>query len=217
MKNEFRKNFEQMYRDKLASIKNDKYFFEREYISVHNFKTKNSSDIKNSLMMMAYKLLDRDIAVKELLKYVKYPHIAIIIEKGLFEFSLINVTINKLQHNMINMIYMDKLYDLCGNLDIDDKKIDNKTLLNVVMQSEFDSYFLSFLSPEQLHPKRWSDIVLKKQLQYDTVNNLQTTDIYKCSKCGERKFKITEIQLRSADEPVSRFHTCMVCHNTFIK
>ena len=45
--------------------------------------------------------------------------------------------------------------------------------------------------------------------------NIVYSDAYKCFKCGESKCKITQAQTRSADEPMTTFVVCVVCHNTF--
>jgi DNA-directed RNA polymerase subunit M/transcription elongation factor TFIIS len=207
----------EIYINKMKSIKNDSKFFEKEFLRMQNFITKSSSDIKYNLVLYASKILNRNKSINELLKYVKHYHIAIGLEKGIYEFALIHITINKFQNNIVEFVYNDKLLDISANLDITDKRIDNQTLLSIVLENQIDPKFVSFLSPEQLHPKRWNDIIAKRELQYETVNNLQTTDRYKCKKCGERKFKVTEIQLRCADEPMSRIHTCTSCGFTFIK
>ena len=195
----------------------DKHFFEKECVARYKFRTKNSSDIKYSLIKTAEKLLDRKSAVQKILEYVKLEPFAYEIEKGIFEFSLIHVTVNKLQEHFVENIYEDKLYNICTNLDIDDEHVENHTLLPTIFQDKFTPYFLAFLSPEQLHPKRWAEIIMKKRVQDETVNNLQTTDMYQCRKCKERKFKITRLQLRCADESENVFYTCMVCYATFIK
>jgi DNA-directed RNA polymerase subunit M/transcription elongation factor TFIIS len=210
-------NFYETYIEKMKHIKHDKKIYEKEFLQLQHFRTKSSSDIKYSLVLLANKILNRDNALLELMKHVELYHIAVNLEKGIYEFALIHITINKLQNNIVEFVYNDKLYDLCSNLNIHDTKINNKTLLPTILDNQIDPHFVAFLSPEQLHPMRWNDIILKKQLESDTLNNLQTTDKYKCTKCGERKFKVTEIQLRSADEPMSRIHTCMCCGCTFIR
>lgn len=210
-------DFNQKCIQKIKSMKLDKHGLEKEYVNNFRFKTRNSNDIKYNLLVKAEEIINRQDAIKKLMKYVKFEHIAYQIEKGLYEFSLIHVTINNIQDHYVENVYLDKLHDLCSNLDINDEYVCNETLIHTVLNGKFNPYFLAFLSPEQLHPKRWADVIQKKQIREDTANNLQTTDIYKCAKCGERKFKITELQIRCADEPMARFVTCMVCYNTFIK
>lgn len=39
------------------------------------------------------------------------------------------------------------------------------------------------------------------------------TDIFKCSKCGQRKTSYRQLQTRSADEPMTTFVTCVCGHN----
>lgn len=218
-KNNFENIFMKIYAEKLKTLKFDKKSIEKDYVLRYRFKTKNSSDIKYSLLKVAENSINRKNGKTELMKYIKDDFTVADIEKGIFEFSLINVTINKLQDHFVSNIYDEKLYDLCSNLDTTDKNVDNQTLLPTIINNAFSSYlyFVAFLSPEQLHPKRWSEIIVKRQLQDDTVNNLQTTDIYQCRKCKERKFKITRLQLRCADESENVFYTCMVCYTTFIK
>ena len=46
-------------------------------------------------------------------------------------------------------------------------------------------------------------------------NNMAATNLYKCYKCGERKCQVMQMQTRSADEPMTNFVTCLVCHNNF--
>lgn len=194
----------------------DKKGFEKEYVLRHKFKTKNSSDIKYKLLVIAEDNIDRKSGRNIIQKYVKYEHIAYEIEKGLFEFSLVHVTINGENDHFVCEVYADQLNNICENLDMTNKHVENKSLLPTVLSTSFTPYYVAFLSPDQLHPERWKDVSLKKQIRDEAMNSFQTTDIYKCKKCHERKFKITEIQLRSSDEPMNRVCTCMTCFFTFI-
>lgn len=208
--------FKKKCMDDVKNLKLNKHSFERDYINKYKFKTKNSNDIKYSLLLNAEKVINRKKGVDSIIEYVKDYKIATEIESGVFEYSLIYVTVNNLNNHFIENIYNEKIYDLCVNLDVKNKNIGNETLIHTVLSSDFDPYFLAFFSPEQLHPKKWASVVAKKDIREMAANTFQTTDIYKCAKCGERKFKITEFQLRCADEPSNKFCTCMVCYHTFI-
>jgi predicted metal-binding protein len=190
---------------------------EKEYINMFKFVTKNSNDIKLPLLKYAVKILNRSDSINKLRHFVKNEFVATDIEKGIFEFALVNVVINKFQHILVENIYLDKLSDICDNLDITNCHIDNKTLLPLVTNGSFRPFFVAFLSPDQMHPKRWSATVDKQKAKDDAINNISTTDIYRCGKCGERKMKISRLQLRSADEPENLFLVCLVCFHTFIK
>ena len=41
----------------------------------------------------------------------------------------------------------------------------------------------------------------------------ESTDQFKCGKCGQRKCTYYQMQTRSADEPMTTFVTCTVCNN----
>lgn len=204
--------------EKIVNMTFDTFNPDKEYVNKFRFVTKHSSDIKYNLLSEAVKIIDRKNARIQLNKYVNMECISDRIEKGLFEFALIHVTINKQnQFQIVKSVYEDKLYDLCSNLDVNDKRINNTTLLPSIISGKMKPYFIAFLAPEQLHPKAWSDLLIKRKNQEDAKSNVRTTDLYKCYKCGERKFVITTMQLRSADEPENKFLTCLVCYNTFIQ
>jgi DNA-directed RNA polymerase subunit M/transcription elongation factor TFIIS len=187
----------------------------KEYNNRYNFVTQNSKDIKIDLMKKAELVIDRKKAVKKLEEYLEW-HIAYEIEKGIFEFALIKTVIDKLQYNFVENIYWSKLQDICENVDANNTKINNKTILPMIMNKDFRPFFVAFLSPNQLHPQRWAEMAEKLRVKEETINNVATTDLYKCKKCNERKFRIYELQMRGADEPTSKICTCTVCHNTFI-
>jgi DNA-directed RNA polymerase subunit M/transcription elongation factor TFIIS len=194
----------------------DKRGLEREYLLTYKFKTRNSTDIKLPLLKEATVSINREAGRNELNRYIILP-IAYEIEKGIFEFALTHITTNRLQYHYVGMIYDDKLLDICANLDKSNTKINNTTLLSMLYDITFNPYFTAFLLPEQLHPKKWINIVKKKQIRDDAINTQPYSDMYTCSKCHESKFKISEIQLRCADEPTNRICQCMVCFHTFIK
>lgn len=189
---------------------------EKEYMKRFHFVTRNSSDIKSDLMKKARALINRREGVAKLIKYVKEDFIADDIEKGIFEFTLVQVTLNKFQHSFVEFIYQDKLVDLCNNLDLDNKAIDNQNLLPMIMSGKFRPFFLAFLSPSQLHMAKWANINAKLMKQNEALSNMNTTDIYKCASCGESKMSISELQLKGLDEIMDVFATCLICFRTII-
>jgi len=53
---------------------------------------------------------------------------------------------------------------------------------------------------------------MKKEIER-TVQNVATTDMFRCGKCGQRKCTYYQMQTRSADEPMTTFVRCTVCPN----
>lgn len=41
----------------------------------------------------------------------------------------------------------------------------------------------------------------------------ETTDMFRCGRCGQRKTTYYQKQTRSADEPMTTFVTCVTCGN----
>jgi DNA-directed RNA polymerase subunit M/transcription elongation factor TFIIS len=189
----------------------------KEYIAKYNFVTKNSCDITIKLLTYAETNIDRQDTKTKLTKYINDTYIVNEIEKGIFEFALIQIIITKLQDNFVEYIYKDKVHDLCINLDITNKYINNQTFLNTITDGKIKPFFIAFLSPEQVHPAKWAEPMNKQKTKADAINNLGCTDLYRCSKCKENRMKITRLQLRSADEPENLFIVCLTCYNTFIQ
>lgn len=193
----------------------DTFNYEKEYIKEFNFKNLGSSDIKINLILYAMKHLDRKKSVEKINKFVKYEHISEDIEHSIFEFALLNTTINNFLPHYVVYIYDDKVNDICDNLDLTNERIDNKTLLKSILEMRVNASIVAFLQPEQLHPMRFKDSLAKIALKEETMSSLQTTDSYTCKKCKQKKFKISTMQTRCADEPETKFFTCLVCYNTF--
>lgn len=194
----------------------DKKHIQKEFINKCRFKTYICNDASYLTIIEAEKSIDRKQAIAELNKYLKEYYLALEMEKGLFEFSIIHLTNNKQPHNLISNIYYHHLTTLCRNLDVNDTGVENKTLLPMIKDTGFNPFFVAFLKPEQLHPERWKTVLDKKKIEEETENNLQTTDIYTCKKCKDKRFKITEIQIRSIDESSNKICQCMTCQYTFI-
>lgn len=162
----------------------------------YHFRTENSKDINIKLLKIAEKLIVRYETIIKLFNILHNIDIANEIEKGIFEFSLLHVTTHSLEYKTVVSIYNDKTYDIVSNLT--DKT--NKTLMHSIINNNMKPYAVAFLSPQQLNPERWVDLLNKKRFREEKENTMATTDRYKCRKCGERKAKVTELQIRSADK-----------------
>lgn len=186
-------------------------------IDKFEFKNHIVNDVSLELLLYADKNINKQEGKNEIKKYIKWDLFADYIEKGIFEYSIIFVHTNGLPIFMIVNVYKDKIIDICSNLDTENKIINNQTLKQSILNYELKAYFVAFLSPEQLHPSRWEDVIRKREAREDIENNFSTTDLYRCWKCGERKGRITQKQVRCPDEPITTFIQCMVCLTTFTK
>lgn len=187
----------------------------KEYIKREKFITDNAVDLEYKFINYAKNNIDRTKQTLLFNSILQDYHKAKELEKGIFEFSLIHTYLNNFEKKFIISVYNDKCFDIMQNIN-GNEKVNNKTLKNVILNNEIKPMLIAFLSPQQLHPTKWIDLLNLKKYREDKENNIATSDLYKCRKCGERKSHISQLQIRCADEPVSTFVTCLVCHNTFV-
>ncbi len=187
---------------------------EKVNINKYKFITENAKDLDKKFINFAEKNIDRAKYIIELSNILNDINKAIALEKGIFEFSLIHTFMNNLQEKFVISNYFDKMNEIINNIN-GNEKINNQTLKQSILENQMHPELVAFLSPQQMHPKRWVELLNIKKYREDKENNIATTDLYKCRKCGERKSKISQMQIRSADEPTTTFVTCLVCYNTF--
>ncbi len=193
-------------------------FTKPEYISPFNhskygFFTENSEDIKDSWIQHAENEIPRAEYQLKLINELGDVDSGLKIELSIFEYSLIYCQNNKYSVNFIKPIYEDKYNSIITNI-IDTPGINNKTFKNFILEKKINPSYVAFLSPAQIHPDKWNMLIKKKEYMEERENNMAFSDQYKCRKCGESKCKITQAQTRSADEPMTTFVFCLVCHNT---
>jgi hypothetical protein len=158
--------------------------------------------------------IERLKSIGKLNLLIKNVNISILVEAGIYEFSLVYITRNNILPELLITVYADTLNEIILNLDVT-SSVENHTLLNKLSLGKIFPQHLAFMTPQEIHPKRWKDNIRKKKIKEYKKNNMAATDMYKCYKCGERKCTVKQLQTRSSDEPLTTFVTCLVCHNTF--
>lgn len=177
------------------------------------FLTNEGKAADEVLIKYLNKNVDRLKSVSSLNLLIRNINISILVEAGIYEFSLIYIMINNILPDLLITVYADILNELLLNLD-KSSSVKNKSLLSKLLDSKLMPQHLAFMTPQDLHPERWSDYIRKKKIKEYKKNNMAATDMYKC-KCGARKCTVSQLQTRSSDEPLTTFVTCLVCKNTF--
>lgn len=195
--------------------------FREEILKIYDFKTNASRALSYDILLYAINI-NRSSQVIKLSKYIDI-NIAIDLDDGSFEYALIRAdevakqNKNNYSFDLIESSYHKIVDDIINNIDINDTRINNKTLLYSLTSGNLNAYYIPFLKPHQLHPQAWHNIITKKKLLEDINNNQQTTEIYKCYRCKNNKCRSSQIQARSGDEPMTIIVTCLVCYNIFTK
>jgi DNA-directed RNA polymerase subunit M/transcription elongation factor TFIIS len=193
------------------------YSYDKEYLKTFDFIMDNSMLLPVSFVKFAETEVNRVENIKKIDNIIDCYSIAEDIEKGIFEFSLNYVIANGFPSHFFVMTYNDKLDSILVNLDKNNKQIENKTLIYDVLSSKISGQIIAFLHMYQIHPARWKSIIDKNNLRDDTLSTVNTTDEFKCARCGERKHIYYITQTRCIDEPATIFYTCIVCRKTFTK
>lgn len=179
-----------------------------------DFKTNIAKEIEQNFVLKISNELNREKALEKILNYLNDFEKSIYLEAGLFEYSIVYTKLKNLPENLIISVYIDKLNDIILNLD-KYSSIKNRYLKKNILNGNISPSEVPFLSPQDIHPKCWFDLEKKKKLREYKKSHMAATDLYKCYKCGESKCKITQLQTRGADEPITNFISCLVCGNTF--
>jgi DNA-directed RNA polymerase subunit M/transcription elongation factor TFIIS len=176
------------------------------------FLTENISGIDKQNITYLDENVDRSLTINKLATALKDIDVAIQLEAGIFEFTIVYSTMKNYMASIMSAIYIDKLNDIIINLD-ENNVIQNKTLKNDLLNGKINPQLLAFLRPQDLHPEGWDELVRKCNLKEEKKKNIAVTDLYMCSKCKGRRCKMMEIQSRAADESMTKFITCIDCYH----
>lgn len=93
--------------------------------------------------------------------------------------------------------------------------IDIKNLIMLISNNELTLEKLSNIEDKDIYEDIYYknckelDIFFKKEQEGNTLK--ATTDMYTCRKCREKKCSYYELQIRSSDEPMTKFIKCCNC------
>ncbi len=113
------------------------------------------------------------------------------------------------------LICRDKAASLLSNLN-PKSYIGNTRLIERLNEKEFLPHDLPFMQPQNIFPELWSDLLdsnMKTTLHILEEKPVAMTTEFKCGKCKKRECVYQQLQVRSADEPMTIFITCTNCGN----
>lgn len=138
------------------------------------------------------------------------------------EIGIYNWTINFSQQQQVACnwknprfvnIYMGKVRSIIANIDRDGY-IGNSRLLDRLNEGEFLPHEIPFMNPENVFPEKWHEIInarVKREEHMLEDRPEAMTNQFKCGKCKKRECVYKELQIRSCDEPMTLFITCLNC------
>lgn len=134
------------------------------------------------------------------------------LERGVFNYALKEAdrmkVIKKWDNPHFVLIYQNHLRSILSNLT--DKWVEEINCENIAPQK------LAFMTHQELNHDKWASLIetkSKRDKNKFEVNMAASTDIFTCRKCKSNQCTYYLQQVRSADEPMTCFCTCIVCDN----
>jgi len=138
-------------------------------------------------------------------------------EIGIFNWCIDKADKLKIAKNWKNgrfvTLYKDKSRSVLVNID-PNSYIGNQRLIVRLKDKEFLPHDIPFMKPQNVFPEQWAavlDAKMKKDMSVFEDKPVAMTNEFKCGKCKKRECVYRELQVRSADEPMTLFITCLNC------
>ena len=152
---------ESLSKERKEELSFDNFSYNREYVYRQKFIMLNNCYLQPDIVKLiqyAEKTLDRKNAIKQIDEIIRCLPVSQLIELGVFEFSINYVKTHDLNSAELEMVYVDKVNDLCLNLDMSNINIKNKTLLPAILRGEINPQTVAFMKFHHLHPENWKTI-----------------------------------------------------------
>jgi len=110
-------------------------------------------------------------------------------------------------------LYEDKARSVILNLD-PNSYVGNHRLIQRMKENEFSPHEIAYMKPQNIFPEKWESVLdarMKKDMHIFEEKPVSMTQEFKCGKCKKRECVYQELQVRSADEPMTIFITCLNC------
>ena len=136
---------------------------------------------------------------------------AVNLEKGIHNWALKEANNRKVVKKWDNpffvQIYLDHLRSIYINLK-------NDRLIEQVVSGEIKSHTIAFMAHHEMLPEKWAEMIRRKSIR--DQNKFETrleacTDTFTCRKCKSKKCSYYAQQVRSSDEPMTLFVSCLEC------
>lgn len=173
-------------------------------------------DIPVNVKTTVQKIVERTDTMSILDEHLNNILLAIDIEAGIFEHTLVYSENKDIHIDVIPAIYNDKLHELLENFN-NKSRYYNPWLIDQLDSGEIPGQALAFFPPYKINPANWSELMAMRDIKDKQKREVVTTDAFKCHKCGKRECQVFQLQIRSADEPMTDFITCMKCKHHWTK
>jgi len=130
------------------------------------------------------------------------------------EFADENDIVKNWANDRFKNVYLNKAMSVVSNLM--PEYIGNRKLFDRLKDKEFKPHDIPFMKPENIFPERWRQVIdnrQKKEQHMFEDKPEAMSDLIVCGKCKKKQCVYKEIQIRSCDEPMTLFISCLNCGN----
>ena len=138
------------------------------------------------------------------------------LERGIFNYSLKEADqrkiIKKWDNKFFVQIYLSHLKSILENL--------HPKWIEDVNNGVIKAHTIAFMTHQELNPSRWSTLIEQKSKRDKNkfeVHMSASTDTFTCHKCKGNRCTYYLQQVRSADEPMTCYISCIDCGHRWKK
>ena len=116
-------------------------------------------------------------------------------------------------NNLFQICYMSAARRIMSNLN-PNEYVKNQHLLPRILQGHLSIDHLTSMNVMDYAPGLYAPLREQMNLREQHIlegNKAMATDLFKCGRCFKRECTYYELQTRSADEPMTKFITCINC------
>ena len=92
----------------------------------------------------------------------------------------------------------------------------NKEVLQQIADGTLKPHLVAFMTHHELYPEKWATLIevkSKRDKNKFEVNMSAATDSFTCRKCKGNQCTYYFQQVRSSDEPMTCYISCILCGN----
>jgi len=137
---------------------------------------------------------------------------ALNLEKGIFNYALKEAdqrkVIKKWDNHLFVQIYLSHVRSIMTNLRAD--------ILKQIMDGTLKPHEVAFMTHHEMMPEKWAALIetkSKRDKNKFEVNMSAATDLFTCRKCKGNQCTYYFQQVRSSDEPMTCYISCISCGN----
>jgi transcription elongation factor S-II len=123
--------------------------------------------------------------------------------------------IKHFDNKLFHLCYMAAARRIITNLDTK-SYVNNDYLIKKIKKGDLQIEHLATMSHVDYAPNAYAEFRERQQLREQQQlegNKAMATDMFKCGRCNKRETTFYELQTRSADEPMTKFISCVNCGN----